>query len=104
MTNDDLEDLFLKEKPCKILTGLYRNKMAYSDGSMSGSALQSRIDSTYTHTIKTIGRLEKHGLVERERQGQKKPVDLTNAGTELAETLVEFEDKSAEVEEFNDSV
>jgi len=73
-------NLLLNEKPAKILTTLREpNKDNY------GQAIAYKINSTYSHTLKLLKRLEKHGIVESDTDGRKKMYELTDDGKELAE-------------------
>ena len=54
-----------------------------------GSKLSKKVDTTYAHTTKILGRLEDLGLIEGEEQGRKKVYSLTEKGREKAEALKE---------------
>lgn len=78
----DLEELFLHTKPARILVGLVRgqdNKYA--------SVLSKEADCTYSHTVKILDQFKEHGLVEFQKEGRKKLIELTDDGQELAERM-----------------
>jgi DNA-binding MarR family transcriptional regulator len=73
-------ELFLNQIPAKILAALKNPRI-----DNYGRPISRAIDSTYSHTLKTITRLENHGIVETEIDGRKKTIMLTEKGEELAE-------------------
>lgn len=82
MENEDLEQMFLNKKPVDLLIQLDRqDKRNYA------SALSKDADVTYSHTVKCLQKMEKHGLVEFERKGRKKEINLTDQGDRIASDL-----------------
>lgn len=80
MGESDLEEFFLNTKPVKLLVRLrQRTSENYA------SALSKQIDATYSHTVKVLQQMKEFGLVEFNRKGRKKEVDLTEEGEKLAE-------------------
>ncbi len=73
----ELERLFLREKPVKILLSI-KNGAGYT------TQVAKETDCTYSHTIKVLNVLSKLGLVEFEKSGRKKNVSLTEEGEEVA--------------------
>jgi DNA-binding MarR family transcriptional regulator len=73
-------ELFLNQTPAKILAALKNPQI-----DNYGRPISRAIDSTYSHTLKTISRLEEHGILETEIDGRKKTIMLTEKGEELAE-------------------
>lgn len=83
--SQDLEKMFLNRKPVDLLIELDKqDKRNYA------SALSKDADVTYSHTVKCLQRMEQHGLVEFERKGRKKEVNLTDQGDEMAESLFDL--------------
>lgn len=84
---DDVSDFFLNEKPVQLLVKLrdYR-----SDN--YASALARQADVTYSHTVKCLQRMEKHGMVRFERKGRKKEIELTDYGDEVADEFFQLLD------------
>lgn len=79
------EDLFLHSKPTKILVQLNNpTKENYA------SKIARDIDCTYSHAIRIVQQLEEQGLVESEKKGRKKELELTESGQEIAELLSEL--------------
>ena len=94
--NHAIMELLLNEKPAKILTTLREpNKDNY------GQAIAYKINSTYSHTLKLLKRLEKHGIVESDTDGRKKLYELTEEGTELAEAAEQLLAKTENREAIN---
>jgi len=70
-----LDDIFLHEKPVKILVGLKaNNNISYA------STLAKAADCTYSHTVKILEYFKKIGLVVFEKKGRVKYIKLTKAG------------------------
>lgn len=83
--NHAIMELLLNEKPAKILTTLREpNKDNY------GQAIAYKINSTYSHTLKLLKRLEEHDVVTSDTDGRKKIYELTDDGKELAEAAEEL--------------
>lgn len=76
------EDLFLREKPVRIFTGLHSAR-----GPIYATILSKEADCTYSHTIKILNILKKLGLVRFKRTGRIKQVALTKEGKEIAQGL-----------------
>lgn len=79
---DILQDLFLREKPAKILMGLKGSK-----NPVYATLLSKDADCTYSHTIKILNAFKSLGIVDFEKTGRIKTVTLTNDGTEIAGNL-----------------
>ncbi len=77
-----LDDIFLHEKPVKILIGLKsNNNISYA------STLAKTADCTYSHTVKILEYFKKIGLVVFEKKGRVKYIKLTKSGEDIAEDL-----------------
>ncbi|MFH1105928.1 MAG: hypothetical protein V1731_01820 [Candidatus Aenigmatarchaeota archaeon] len=77
-----LENLFLREKPAKILISLKTEKENKYVNQLSKEA-----DCTYAHTIKILDDFEMLGLVRFEKIGRIKRVKLTEIGWDIAHDL-----------------
>ena len=77
----DLIDIFLREKPVKMLVKLSKkpNKEKYF------SIIAKEVDCTYSHTVRTIQDLERKGLLTLNKRGRKNIIELTKLGKDLAE-------------------
>ena len=73
--------LLLHEKPAKIILGLKDPEKRYA------SALSKEANCTYTHTLKILTELEKHGVVKFKKSGRVKDVELTDVGVDIAHLL-----------------
>jgi len=89
-----LEDLFLREKPAKILLGLKTSKEH-----VYATKLSKYADCTYSHTIKILNALKKMGIVTFEKSGRIKKVMLTDDGWDIAHNLEAIIKKFDQIEE-----
>jgi len=89
-----VEDLFLREKPSKILMGLKGAK-----GSVYATLLSKDADCTYSHTIKILNMFKKLGIVEFEKKGRIKRVILTDNGWDIAHNLEAMTKKLTQLED-----
>lgn len=92
--NRVLEDLFLREKPARILIGLKSSK----NGSVYATLLSKEADCTYSHTIKILNLFKKMGIVKFEKKGRIKRVTLTDDGWDIAHNLEAITKKFAQIE------
>ena len=76
---EDMEQFFLNEKPVELMV-----KLQNKSHNCYASALSSDIDATYSHTVKILQRMEEFNLVEFEKDGRKKTIDLTQQGKSIA--------------------
>jgi predicted transcriptional regulator len=77
-----LEDLFLREKPARILLGLKTTKE-----SIYATVLSKNSDCTYSHTVKILNLFKQLGIVKFEKTGRIKKVFLTDDGWDIAHNL-----------------
>lgn len=78
-TNIQLEEMFLRKKPARLLVHIKQDdKEAYA------SNLAKKIDCTYAHTVKLLQKMQDHGLVEFNKDGRVKYIALTETGHALA--------------------
>ena len=83
----DVENLFLQEKPEKILILLKKeNKPLYT------AIISREINGTYAHTLNVLAELERLKLVSFKETGRIKLVNLTELGAEVAQALQNFID------------
>lgn len=87
-------DLFLREKPVKIFTGLRSAR-----GSVYATILSKEADCTYSHTIKILNTFKKLGLVRFKKTGRIKQVMLTKNGKDIAQNLDAIVKKLDQVED-----
>ena len=88
------EDLFLREKPARILMGLKLSKIS----SVYATILAKEADCTYSHTIKILNAFKKLGIVNFEKKGRIKKVMLTNDGWDIAHNLESMSKKFSQIE------
>jgi len=92
--NSILEELFLREKPAKILMGMKVSEK----GSVYATLLSKSADCTYSHTIKILNAFNKLGIVEFEKTGRIKKVSLTNDGWDIAHNMEAMMKKFEQIE------
>lgn len=79
----------LHRVPAEILKQL-RKAEARPGAQLDSSSLEDRVDSTYAHITKHVGRMEDDGLVTRKKEGRSKYIELTEHGKEVAEKVTEL--------------
>jgi len=89
-----LEDLFLREKPARILLALKTAKTP-----VYATILSKEADCTYSHTIKILDVLQSMGLVVFDKKGRIKGVKLTDDGWDIAHNMEAVKKKLVQVEE-----
>ncbi len=89
-----LEDLFLREKPARILLALKTAKIP-----VYATILSKEADCTYSHTIKILNVLQNMGLVVFEKKGRIKGVKLTDDGWDIAHNMEAMKKKLTQVED-----
>lgn len=82
MKNNEIFNVFFREKPVMMLVGLLNAK-----GEVYASSLAKSIDCTYSHVVKILQQMEKAQLINFDRQGRLKLLSLTKKGTEVAEHI-----------------
>lgn len=93
--NRILEDLFLREKPARILMGLKTGK----DKPVYATILAKESDCTYSHTIKILNMFRSLGIVKFDKQGRIKKVMLTDDGWDIAHNVEAMIKKFNQIEE-----
>ena len=79
MKNKEIFNVFFREKPALMLLGLMNTK-----GPVYASSLAKSVDCTYSHVVKILQQMEKHDLVNFEKQGRLKLLSLTKKGQEVS--------------------
>jgi predicted transcriptional regulator len=92
--NSILEELFLREKPAKILLGMKTSK----DSTVYATLLSKEADCTYSHTIKILNVFQQLGIVNFEKKGRIKTVILTDDGWDIAHNLEAMIKKFSQIE------
>lgn len=80
-------DLFLKEKPVKIILNIRRSRKE-----VYASKIAKDVSTTYAHAVKTLHRMEEKGLITNTKKGRKKLLSLTEKGKKHADMLEEIHD------------
>ncbi|MCD6590386.1 MAG: MarR family transcriptional regulator [Candidatus Aenigmarchaeota archaeon] len=89
-----LGDLFLRDKPAKILLALKTSKTP-----VYATLLSKAADCTYSHTVKILDILEQMGVVIFDKKGRIKTVKLTDEGWDIAHNLEAVMKKLNQIEE-----
>jgi len=92
--NRILSDMFIRDKPSKILLDMKR-----AEGRVYPTILSKGANCTYSHTIKVLNLFNRVGLVEFEKKGRIKTVKLTDSGWEIAHNLDVVARKLEEIED-----
>ena len=92
--NQVLADLFLREKPARILLGMKTAKE-----SVYPTILSKEADCTYSHTIKILNAFRDLGLVQFEKTGRIKQVKLTDDGWDIAHNMEAIIKKFDQIDE-----
>jgi predicted transcriptional regulator len=92
--NSILEELFLREKPARILLGMKTSR----DAPVYATLLSKEADCTYSHTIKILNAFRKLGIVRFEKKGRIKTVALTDDGWDIAHNLEAMIKKFSQIE------
>lgn len=82
--SEPLRDLFVREKPVRLLIEINNPRTENY-----ASQLSKSVDCTYSHAVRVVQRFEENELVETEEKGRKKNIALTDKGKEIARSLSE---------------
>ena len=75
-------DIFFRRKPALMLVSLKKStRMRY------GSVLAKEVDCTYSHAVKILQTLNDLKLVNFEKKGRIKIIQLTKKGREIADAI-----------------
>ncbi len=75
-------DTFFRRKPALMLVSLKKNtRIRY------GSILAKEVDCTYSHAVKILQNLEALKLVDFQKKGRVKIIQLTTKGREVADAI-----------------
>jgi|TARA_Y100000310_G_C20604626_1_gene774859 predicted transcriptional regulator len=75
-------EVFFRKKPALILVALRKNNR-----NRYGSVLAKEVDCTYSHAVKILQEMESAKLVQFEKQGRIKIIQLTDTGNKIAEYI-----------------
>ena len=82
MKNKPIFNVFFREKPAMMLLSLMNAK-----GPVYASSLAKTVDCTYSHVVKILQQMERSELINFEKQGRLKLLNLTQRGTEVAKNI-----------------
>ena len=78
-------EIFLKEKPVRVLTILYEKTRP-----LNLIELSRLVNTPYAHTLKIVKELESVGLIESKRIGRSRIVTITDKGVYIARRLLDI--------------
>jgi len=84
---DDIFEVFFRKKPAMILMALRKGTR-----NRYGSVLAKEVDCTYSHAVKILQEMEKARLVNFEKHGRIKSIELTENGNRIAEHIERIKD------------
>ena len=84
---EDIFEVFFRRKPAMILMALRKNAR-----NRYGSVLAKEVDCTYSHAVKILQEMEKARLVNFEKHGRIKSIELTDSGNRIAEHIEKIKD------------
>ncbi len=84
MSKQNMDNLFLQEKPTLALLAIWSHKRTYA------SVVTKDINSTFAHTTKILSKMEELGFVHFTVDGRIKYVELTEYGVKVVEALKEL--------------
>ncbi|MBS3134328.1 hypothetical protein J4214_03790 [Candidatus Woesearchaeota archaeon] len=83
----DIFEVFFRKKPAMMLVALRKGgKNRY------GSVLAKEVDCTYSHAVKILQEMERSKLVNFEKHGRIKSINLTENGNRIAEHIERIKD------------
>lgn len=83
----DIFEVFFRRKPAMILVALRK-----TGKSKYGSVVAKEVDCTYSHAVKILQEMESARLVNFEKQGRIKTINLTENGERIAEHIEKIKD------------
>lgn len=94
--DDSLKEFFVNVKSAKILVTL-----SNPTTDNYASQISSNVDCTYSHTVRILQKFEDRGLVQSEKQGRRKMIELTDDGSEVAEKLGDLMHSLGQIENYS---
>lgn len=88
---DDTNNIIYNKIPRKLLVYLYKQEKSLNKEDLYAAKIKSEIDTTRSHAIRTIQKLEEQQLVKRKQKGRKKITKLTPKGEKIAEKLYQIQ-------------
>lgn len=89
---EQVKQTLIKEKPAKIILEIWRinngkKLTSNTDEEVYAQKLARNVDTTYSHAIQILGRLEEGEMITTDKHGRKKIIELTDEGEKVAEAL-----------------
>jgi len=78
-------NIFVKEKPVMAVLAIQK-----SHSEIYPSKVSKQIDSTYSHTVNILSKMEENEIVETQKEGRKRILSLTSRGEAYADILTEL--------------
>lgn len=92
-----MEDFFNRKSMVDVLTHIYKRQK--KDEELYTLQISRDVELTYSHTSKSVNKLEDKGFLKREKKARKSIISLTDEGEKVAEKLHELNQVLEEVGE-----
>ncbi len=79
---NDMLQIFLREKPVQIALSLRRGRRK-----RYASQIAKEADCTYSHTVRVLSEMQEKGLIDFNKDGRLKLIELSPIGDQIVETL-----------------
>jgi len=83
--NDEMLKIFLREKPVQIALSLKKSRRK-----RYASQIAKEADCTYSHTVRVLGEMQEKGLIDFNKDGRLKLIELSPIGDQIVDTLNEL--------------
>jgi len=90
--------IFLRDKPVKIALSLKKTKKR-----RYASQIAKEADCTYSHTVRVLSEMEERGLIDFNKDGRLKLIELSPYGDEIVDTLDQLVKLLKQAEEYSAS-
>lgn len=77
----EVEELFLKRKPSILVVILHER------GELNARQLSEKAETTYSHAVRVLNKMEELEVVSSERKGRSKNYTLTDKGRKISRGL-----------------
>lgn len=77
----EVEELFLKRKPSRLVVILHER------GELNARQLSEKADTTYSHAVRVLNKMEDLEIIQSERKGRSKNYRLTDKGGKISRGL-----------------
>ncbi|PIO00106.1 hypothetical protein COT72_03015 [archaeon CG10_big_fil_rev_8_21_14_0_10_43_11] len=79
---NEMLQIFLREKPVQIALSLKKTRRK-----RYASQIAKEADCTYSHTVRVLSEMQEKGLIDFNKDGRLKLIELSPIGDQIVETL-----------------